>query len=182
MANKAAIAPTEPTRDGYTFVSWDANFSNVTVDMIITATYKEKTKASYTALDKTIASTTSLQEAKYSTSSWAALQSALLEAKNIDRNLYSDSQSTIDAANKALQDAINALVQLDKTMLASTIETAQTTITKNDGNIGDEIGQYPQSAVVALQSAITASQQVYSNAQTQEELCQHHKFIRRNSG
>ena len=93
-----------------------------------------------------------------------------MEAKNIDRNLYSDSQATIDAANKTLQDAINALVQLDKTMLASTIESAQSTIKKADGNIGDEIGQYPQSAVAALQSVIATSQQVYANAQTQTEL------------
>ncbi len=36
----AAIPPANPMRDGYTFIGWDKDFSNVTEDMTITALYK----------------------------------------------------------------------------------------------------------------------------------------------
>ncbi len=35
----AATAPADPTREGYTFSGWDVDFSNVTEDLIVTATY-----------------------------------------------------------------------------------------------------------------------------------------------
>jgi len=38
---KAATAPDEPTRDGFTFVGWDTDFSNVTSDLTVTALWKE---------------------------------------------------------------------------------------------------------------------------------------------
>ena len=37
---KAATAATNPTREGYTFIGWDKDFSNVTEDMVVTALYK----------------------------------------------------------------------------------------------------------------------------------------------
>ncbi|MCL1809134.1 MAG: InlB B-repeat-containing protein [Clostridiales bacterium] len=36
----AAVAPANPTRTGYTFIGWDADFSNVTEDLTVTALYK----------------------------------------------------------------------------------------------------------------------------------------------
>ena len=36
-----ATAPTAPTRDGYTFIGWDKDFSNVTEDITVTAQYEE---------------------------------------------------------------------------------------------------------------------------------------------
>lgn len=37
----AAVAPTAPTRDGYTFIGWDKDFSNIKSDLIVTAQYKQ---------------------------------------------------------------------------------------------------------------------------------------------
>ncbi len=39
----AATAPTDPTRDGYTFNGWDVAFDNVTSDLTVTATYTQNT-------------------------------------------------------------------------------------------------------------------------------------------
>lgn len=36
----SAIAPTNPTREGFTFIGWDKDFSTVTEDLIVTAIYK----------------------------------------------------------------------------------------------------------------------------------------------
>lgn len=38
--NTAAVAPTDPTREGYTFIGWDTDFSNVTEDLIVSAQYE----------------------------------------------------------------------------------------------------------------------------------------------
>lgn len=40
IQGNAAIAPEEPSRDGYTFTGWDIDFSNVTSDLVVTAQYK----------------------------------------------------------------------------------------------------------------------------------------------
>jgi uncharacterized repeat protein (TIGR02543 family) len=37
---EAATAPADPTREGYTFIGWDKDFSSVTEDMTITAQYQ----------------------------------------------------------------------------------------------------------------------------------------------
>ena len=37
----SAIAPANPTREGYTFIGWDKEFSNVTEDLVVTALYEE---------------------------------------------------------------------------------------------------------------------------------------------
>jgi uncharacterized repeat protein (TIGR02543 family) len=37
--NTAATAPSNPTRTGYTFASWDVPFTNIVANMIVTATY-----------------------------------------------------------------------------------------------------------------------------------------------
>jgi hypothetical protein len=40
-----AIAPPNPTRDGYNFIGWDTDFSNVTSDLIVNALYERVAQA-----------------------------------------------------------------------------------------------------------------------------------------
>ncbi|NLO38855.1 MAG: hypothetical protein GX115_05220, partial [Ruminiclostridium sp.] len=49
---QAATAPDNPVREGYNFVDWDVDFSRVTLNLTVTATY-ELTEESKLALDKT---------------------------------------------------------------------------------------------------------------------------------
>ena len=39
-SGEAAIAPADPTREGYTFIGWDKDFSNVTDNITVTAQYQ----------------------------------------------------------------------------------------------------------------------------------------------
>jgi len=38
---QSATAPAEPTREGYTFIGWDKEFSNVSADLTVTALYEQ---------------------------------------------------------------------------------------------------------------------------------------------
>ena len=41
VQGSAAPAPSVPTREGYQFIGWDVDFSNVTSDLVVTAQYEE---------------------------------------------------------------------------------------------------------------------------------------------
>ena len=62
--------------------------------------------------------------------------------------------------------------QLDKTKLAEAISSARATILAAEGNIGDEVGQYPQSAVDVFSNAIQTANEVFENARNQNEINQ----------
>ena len=44
----AATAPSDPTREGYTFTGWDKAFDNITADIAVTAQYEEVVVVDYT--------------------------------------------------------------------------------------------------------------------------------------
>ncbi len=50
-----AVAPSDPEREGYDFIGWDKDFTNVTSDLTVTAQYKKKEA---TAIDETGVQTT----------------------------------------------------------------------------------------------------------------------------
>ena len=108
---ESATAPEAPVVDGFTFSGWSGSFENVTADVTITAQYTEHGKADYTALNNAIAQAEALTEDEYTAESWSALQTALTNAKAVDKDLYAESQSVIDAATEALISAISALAE-----------------------------------------------------------------------
>ncbi|MBQ3676084.1 MAG: InlB B-repeat-containing protein, partial [Bacteroidales bacterium] len=115
-AGESATAPTEPTREGYDFAGWDTDFSNVTSNLTVKATYTEKEKADYTALNAAIAQAEALTEDNYTAATWSALQTALTAANAVDKNLYADDQATVNAAAEALTAAIEALAEVTFTV------------------------------------------------------------------
>lgn len=46
--NTAAVAPTNPSRLGYTFTGWDKEFSNITTDLVVTAQYEYGVRTDFT--------------------------------------------------------------------------------------------------------------------------------------
>ena len=165
----SATTPANPTREGYIFDGWNGSYENVVSEVTITAIYTEKGKASYTELDRTIASVANLREADYAVNTWIALQQALTQANAVDRNLFAEDQQIVDNANTALENAINALERLDRTTLASTISTANSLYL---GAVeGQNKGQYPSGSKTVLLNAINEAKATYETvAMTQVEL------------
>ena len=165
----SATAPANPTREGYVFDGWNGSYENVVSNVTITAIYTEKGKASYTELDRTIASVANLREADYAVNTWIALQQALAQANAVDRNLFEEQQQIVNNANTTLENAINALERLDRTTLATTIATANSLYS---GAVeGQNQGQYPSGSKTVLLNAINEAKATYETvAMTQVEL------------
>lgn len=81
------------------------------------------TGADYSALDKAIEDAKALVADHYTTDSYAAVETALAAAEAVARDLTSEDQATIDEAEKALTDAMGALVPADADY--SAVETAK---------------------------------------------------------
>ena len=166
---KDADVPESPTRVGYDFTGWVGTYTNVKADATIKANYTQKSMASYSVLDNVIAVAKELKEFEYTPTSWSALQQTLATAKAVDRNLYSEQQFIVDAASSALQNAINALVKIDRTQLASTISVANSLY--SSATEGYNRGQYIVGSKATLQTAINNAKAVYEKISvTQQEL------------
>jgi len=51
---KNAIAPEDPSRDGYNFAGWDKDYSNVTDDLTVTAQYTVSTALPQATTDSSV--------------------------------------------------------------------------------------------------------------------------------
>ena len=84
----AATAPVDPTREGYTFIGWDKEFSHVTTDMTITALY-EKVEEPVKPEDNTTRDTLDLSVDGISIEDWTINDATLNDAEsNVSQNKY----------------------------------------------------------------------------------------------
>ena len=127
-------------------------------------TEPEPSEPDYAALNAAIEAAERLVESDYTADSWAKVESALAAAKAA---LESTDQDAIDAAAKALNDAVDALVEaeepvtVDKAALESAIE---------DAKRADTEGKTDES-VAALNDAIERAEAVLADADaTQDEV------------
>lgn len=96
------------------------NRANALADAI--AALVRDIKIDYTELNKQIALASVLAQNQYTSSSWKVLANALIEARAATS---SQSQDDVDAAAKALKDAIDGLVKLDFSALLAAIESVK---------------------------------------------------------
>ncbi len=122
-------------------------------------------EADKTALNTAITAAEALVEADYTAETWAAMQTALSEAKTVAANEEA-TQEEVDAAAKALNDAVTALekpvvVIVDKTALNAAIEAAEA-LAEAD---------YTAETWAAMAEALTAAKTVAADEEaTQEEV------------
>ena len=110
----------------------------------------------------TIAKTKQEQEADYSPTTWNNFKNAEIKAKEINNKTTPlPKQSEIDAATKALQDAIKALA-VDKTALQSAINRATANSKRKE--------EYTTQTWKALEEALTAANTVNDKATTQSKV------------
>lgn len=104
----------------------------------------------YTELKKQIGIAESLVQGDYTAESWAELAYALAAAKNA---LYSEDQDVVDAAAKALADAIAALVKMDYSKLEAAMASGEE-LAANDkiGNLWFELFKAIQEGVKLIGS------------------------------
>ena len=141
-ALEAAVTAAEAKKEAdYTPNSWTAfadalkaakaalaaeDATQATVDAAVAAlndaSGKLAARADVTALTKAITDAKALKEADYTPKSWEALENAVKDAEMIKADANA-SQSAVDLAKKAVEDAVAALVQkADKTALTEKVE------------------------------------------------------------
>ena len=103
-SGKAAVAPAAPEKDGYRFIGWDKDFSNVTADMEVTAQYSEigakvKYQIIYQYTDGTVAAQPWVAEFEKGVTYENTITSPQLEGFSVD-------QSTVTFSGKVETDQI----------------------------------------------------------------------------
>jgi len=114
--------------------------------------------ANKTALDAAIAAAEALAEGEYTASSWAAMEAKLTAAKAVQAD--GDAQQTaVDAAEKALKDAVAALVRsANKTALNAAIAAAEA--------LAEE--DYTTASWAAMEAKLTAAKAVQAEEDAQQ--------------
>lgn len=98
-------------------------------------------RVDYSALDKQIAAANGLSSVGYTSSSWNAVSAALSAARSARS---SSDQSRVDAAARALEEAIAGLVEMDYTLLQQALEAV------NTFNQSEELGDLWQALADAV--------------------------------
>ena len=119
-SGKAAVAPAAPEKDGYRFIGWDKDFSNVTTDMEVTAQYSEigakvKYQIIYQYTDGTVAAQPWVAEFEKGVTYENTITSPQLEGFSVD-------QSTVTFSGK---------VETDQTITVTYTGTATTYTVKH---------------------------------------------------
>lgn len=119
-SGKAAVAPAAPEKDGYRFIGWDKDFSNVTADMEVTAQYSEigakvKYQIIYQYTDGTVAAQPWVAEFEKGVTYENTITSPQLEGFSVD-------QSTVTFSGK---------VETDQTITVTYTGTATTYTVKH---------------------------------------------------
>ena len=120
----------------------------------------------YTELNSQISVAQGLEQGKYTTDSWLALQGALADAQAA---LKSKEQSVVDAAAETLKNAIVALVKMDYAALMAVIDAAKQLQQSDEGGaIWTELGDALTQALELLnsgdQAAVDAAVERVQNA------------------
>ena len=172
---KAAIKAAEGLDEKkYSVASWAAMLEKLaSARAALTADDQAKINAATKALNDAVAALTvdvsalqiqidmtkSLTESKYSVASWTAMQEALAAAKAA---LTSGDQSVIDAATKALKDAIAALT-VDTIALQAAIDKAEAL---DSDKYSVDSWKVLDEALVAAKTALTSGDQAVIDAAT----------------
>ena len=119
-SGKTAVAPAAPEKDGYRFIGWDKDFSNVTADMEVTAQYSEigakvKYQIIYQYTDGTVAAQPWVAEFEKGVTYENTITSPQLEGFSVD-------QSTVTFSGK---------VETDQTITVTYTGTATTYTVKH---------------------------------------------------
>ncbi len=112
-----------------------------------------------------------VSKGNYPVGSKAELYSAITSAQVVNMSTTA-TQDGVDAAVLALQSAIatfqSLVITVDKSLLISTINMANTSLAKSDGNTGTEPGQYPAEAVATFTSAIGDAATIRDNVSAKQ--------------
>lgn len=108
----------------------------------------------------------------YENGSKSTLLDVMEEAQKVRNS--TEEQELIDAAAEklaeAIEDFLNSTVTIDKNPLKDAITSAKKELGRSKNNIGSATGQYPQTAVDALNSEIAFAEAILLAAINQEEL------------
>ena len=175
----SAVANAQSVYDNNSTSQEDIDQATLTLRSAIDAFSSSRIIVNKTTLNNTIKTAEQLYASavegllkdNYQVGSKAELNAAISAARAVYENV-SSSQGEVDQANIELKNAIEEFgkkkILVDKSELLFTIQNAQSTMKKAEGNTGDGSLQFPASAVDALQTAIAQAQGIYEIATDQQ--------------
>ncbi|MGY0691362.1 S-layer homology domain-containing protein [Virgibacillus sp. FSP13] len=150
----------------------DVNLAKRTLEKAVENFYGQVVTVDRTALGNTIDLGRSLIQSNYTSETWSALQTALIDAENVETKA-AVTQEEVDGAHATLSDAIRGLKLADTenvstTDLLLTIYKAQDKLDR--ATIGAANGNYPKEAVEALQTAVDNAKAAANNSEAKQSV------------